>query len=109
MIALFFLVACATEAPSVCVVDADGWRPTWSNFGEDWFVTWCASCHAATSPQRFGAPEGLIFDTEEQVIDNISLIRTAVLGSKPTMPVGGGLPEVDRAELERYLDCLEAE
>ncbi|HNC95214.1 MAG TPA: hypothetical protein PKW90_03755 [Myxococcota bacterium] len=108
MALLLFLVACATEAPTTCVVDSDGWRPTWSNFGESWFVTWCASCHAADAPQRFGAPEQFIFDSEEQVINNIALIRTVVLGSSPSMPVGGGLPEEDRADVERYLDCLEA-
>jgi hypothetical protein len=108
MISLLFLVACATEDTAPCVVDSGGWRPTWSNFGESWFVTWCASCHAADAPQRFGAPEAFVFDTEAQVMDNIGLIRSSVLGSSPSMPVGGGMPDEERQALERYLDCLEA-
>jgi cytochrome c553 len=108
MIALVLLMACAPEPAATCVVDSGGWRPTWSNFGESWFVTWCASCHAADAPQRFGAPEALVFDTEAQVKNSLSIIRSSVLGGSPTMPVGGGLPEEDRQALERYLDCLEA-
>jgi hypothetical protein len=111
MMLLLLAVGCAAPLADSCAceVDADGWRPTWSNFGETAFTTWCASCHAASAPQRFGAPEDMVFDTEADVLARLEVVRAVTLGEAPSMPLGGGVPEDELAMLARYLDCLETE
>lgn len=108
---LLLLFACASaEGDSgTCEVDPDGWRPTWTNEGQGLFRGWCASCHSAEAPQRFGAPEDAVFDTEADVLRQLSLIRTLTLGPDPTMPLGGGMPPDELDRLARYLDCAAAE
>lgn len=101
---IWLLVACAGPR---CEVDGDGARPTWSNYGEAFFTTWCDACHAAGSPNRFGAPEGLTFDDEAEVLGWSDEIRSSAVDGD-SMPLGGGLESWERDELGRYLDCLEA-
>ncbi len=95
----------ATRGEVGCYTDADGAYPTWTSWGQPFFRSWCASCHAASTPQRFGAPEALTFDDEAEVKAQIELIRQSVLVAA-TMPQGGGLSDEERAELERFLSCL---
>ena len=78
--------------------------PTWENWGEGFFVTWCQSCHSRTTPQRAGAPEGVDFDSASDVQQAEAAIRRTVLESR-SMPVGGGLPEADLHDLDRLLRC----
>lgn len=105
---LLLLLACAGGADTGgCVTDADGAHPTWGTFGQAFFLDYCASCHAATTPQRFGAPESVTFDTEAEVVAQLDAVRRTVLETG-TMPVGGGVTEADLAGLDRYLDCLDA-
>ena len=79
--------------------------PTWENWGEGFFVTWCQSCHAADAPQRYGAPEGMDFDTRADVVARKSTIADSVL-ARGVMPPGGGLSPRERAELEALLCSL---
>lgn len=90
------------EGPADCDLP-DGLN--WDNWGRSFFRTWCAGCHGADAPNRHGAPESLVFDTEAQVVEHGALIRISVLDSA-SMPLGGGLPEEDAEMLDLYLRCV---
>ena len=77
---------------------------TWDAFGDPFFHTWCRSCHSAQAPQRFGAPPGIDFDTEDQARTWADTIRSVVI-EEQSMPLGGGVSEEQRGLLELYLDC----
>lgn len=94
-------------APAACVQEADGAYPTWGTFGEAFFLSYCRSCHSAETPQRFGAPDAINFDREDEVMAQLAAVRRTVITDQ-SMPKGGGVPEAERAELARYLDCLES-
>lgn len=102
------LLACSgpADTASQCVEDSGGGHPTWSNFGEAFFLTYCDACHAADSPNRFDAPLNVTFDTEAEVQAQIGAIRDAVI-ARQTMPKGGGLPTEDREALQNYIGCLQ--
>ena len=118
---MLLLAACGTESvdsakadgttdpsSSACVTDTGGGYPTWAGFGEAFFAGRCASCHAATAPDRFGAPEAVTFDSEEEVLLLLDAVQRVILDDA-TMPPGGGLHEDELRELQRYLDCLRAD
>ena len=85
--------------------DCDGaYNLTWDNWGSSFFATYCDSCHAASAPNRFGAPDYATFDTEDEARNWAGAIRTTVL-EDATMPLGGGVYEDDLFLLEIYLDC----
>ncbi|MFN7146608.1 MAG: hypothetical protein ACK4YP_22735 [Myxococcota bacterium] len=102
---MLLLLACAgapadtAAAETGCVTSA-----TWQNFGDGFFASYCRACHSATTPERYGAPVGIDFDTEEQVRVLESSVRHTVLDAG-TMPPGGGLLPDDLALLEAWLDC----
>jgi len=79
---------------------------TWSNWADPFFTSWCDQCHSATTPNRFGAPEGVYFDSVSDVRERIESIRTTVL-EYGTMPLGGGLSEYELEALDAFLMCLE--
>lgn len=92
-------------ATPACVDDTGGPAPTWAEFGEPFFLTWCQGCHATDSPQRYGAPAGVAFDTPADVRAQRERIADSVL-VRSTMPVGGGLGDAERADLEAFLCAL---
>ena len=57
-----------------------------------------------TSSDRLGAPEGIDFDTEEDLITWRDSVERVVLENQ-TMPVGGGVYEEDLLLLEMLLSC----
>jgi hypothetical protein len=77
---------------------------TWTSWGDGFFASYCRSCHSVDSPNRFGAPAGVDFDTEAQVGDWLDRIRARTL-EEGTMPVGGGVLEADLLLLGWLLDC----
>ncbi len=78
---------------------------TWANFGEGFMLGYCQPCHASDAPDRHGAPESVVFDTEADVILHAERIRARSLGEGASMPPGGGVPEADRELLEIWLEC----
>jgi hypothetical protein len=84
-----------------CAAEVD---VTWSGWTQGFFRSYCTSCHSVTTPERWGAPEGLNFDTEADVTSRVAQIRSAVL-DRQSMPVGGGVIGDDLQLLEIYLDC----
>jgi len=97
-----------SAAPAACAVDTGAGAlppPTWAEFGAPFFATWCQSCHASDAPQRYGAPEGIVFDTRAEVAAQKGLIAASVL-ERSAMPPGGGLGPREKAELEALLCSL---
>ncbi len=77
---------------------------TWAGWADGFFGTWCRACHSETAEERYGAPEGLDFNTEDQVRAYAAAVRQVVLVDE-TMPVGGGVYEDELILLAAYLDC----
>ncbi len=77
---------------------------TWNGWAQGFFRGYCTSCHSVTAPDRWGAPEGINFDTEADVVALKHQIQSSVLDSS-RMPVGGGVIESDLELLQIYLSC----
>lgn len=77
---------------------------TWNGWAQGFFRGYCTSCHSQTASDRWGAPEGIDFDTEADVVGRAAQIQSAVL-ERQSMPVGGGVVEADLELLRIYLDC----
>ena len=78
---------------------------TWETFGEGFLSTYCQGCHASTTLDRQGAPDGITFDTEAESIAIRSTILNAAAATTPTMPPNGGPNEDDRQLLNVWLTC----
>jgi len=98
MLPILLGLACA-EAPT-----DSGCGPTWEVWGASFFAQWCDSCHAASSPNRYGAPEGVSFDDLDEVLAAQDRILARVVEAQD-MPPGGGLTDEERELLEDFLAC----
>lgn len=78
---------------------------TWDNFGAGFLTENCQPCHASTSSDRQGAPENVVFDTEEDVWAVAPAILEMATGEEPLMPPRGGVSDDDRYRLEVWLTC----
>ena len=113
MIAWFGLLACAAADEAVdSAADACEGVPvlSWADAGEPLLLEHCATCHAATATDRYGAPEAILFDTYSDVVANrdrmLAVLDTQPARMPPVMPV----PEADRQLLVSWLRCdVEAE
>lgn len=85
---------------------ADERAVNWENFGVPFFAGYCRACHSATSvgEDRYGAPEGLDFDSLEQVRALKGSIHDTVLVDA-TMPIGGGVDPESLTLLPTLLEC----
>ena len=79
---------------------------TWDGWGLGFMTTYCRACHSAESSDRRGAPEGVDFDSQEDVLSWRDRIGVRVLDEQ-TMPVGGGIVEDDLILLNEFLACSE--
>ena len=87
------------ELPENCI-------DTWETYGQNHILTWCTSCHSAelVGPvARYAAPEGIDFDTLQEVRDQVDRIEARATGDAPTMPPAGG---VDVDSVQRFEDWL---
>ena len=80
---------------------------TWNNFGNGFMLENCQGCHASTAANRYGAPEGVYFDTVDDTWTHASRILTIATGDDPSMPPQGGVLEDDRTKLSWWLSCAE--
>ncbi len=76
---------------------------SWDNWAHGFFLGYCASCHAASTPDRHGAPISVTFDSESEVRGQAAAIRAAVIEYQ-TMPIGGGVFPEDLERLQVWLD-----
>lgn len=77
---------------------------TWQGWGRGFMATYCDGCHAADAADRHGAPEGVSFDTLEEVRNQAARIEARTLDDQD-MPPGGGIIEDDLWLLEVFLRC----
>ena len=65
------------------------------------------NCHSSVSEgdARYGAPEGINFDSHAQVQQHADRIRARATGSSPDMPPVGGGDDEERTRLAEWLDC----
>ncbi len=102
---IWLLLACGSGADTGAAPGCeDAYDVTWQSWGEGFFTTYCRSCHSSTTSDRLGAPEGVNFDTEADVVMWADRIRRVVLEDE-SMPVGGGVYADDLLLLEMLLDC----
>ena len=91
----------STDPPEWCQEEME---VTYENFGEGFLLTHCQGCHAGDAPNRFGAPETVSFDNEEQVNQWLSLIMFTILDDQ-SMPPAGGITEDELTLVEIWLEC----
>ena len=103
MLLSFLLLACGEATDTAhCTADV-----SWNNWGHGFFLTWCSSCHAASTEERHGAPENITFDSEQEVARWRERIYARVI-LQQDMPVGGGISDDNVQILHDYLTLLEA-
>jgi uncharacterized membrane protein len=115
-LAIFMLqFSCKGETETGISVEPDsgGWEGmpcdsvpsvTWENWGRAFFTTHCQGCHASTAPDRYGATNGVYFDTLSDLRTWNERVRVRVLDQND-MPPAGGLSEDERFLLQVLLDC----
>ena len=91
----------ADTGPSLC---DDAPVVTWENFGSGFTTESCQACHASTATDRQGAPEAVVFDTEEDALALADRILDRVVDTSD-MPPQGGVTEDDRYLVEVWLSC----
>jgi uncharacterized membrane protein len=107
----FWLGCSSTKSDSAASVNCsvkDENMVTWENWAQGFFMTWCQACHSATATDRHGAPSGIDFDTETEVMAWKERIVVRVLDQQ-TMPLGGGLSTEDLELLEQYFNNVSCE
>lgn len=108
--AALILVACDEPTPEP-IDDSDaaplcetGLEVTWEGWAAGFMLSQCQPCHASETPNRYGAPPGVTFDTQEDCQAQAGAIADAVL-TRASMPPAGGITETERELLARWLEC----
>ena len=111
MIILLSLLACGDHETAESTTGQDtGPAETvrcdasWDAWASGFFTTYCGACHSQSSPDRYGAPDGIDFDTIEMVQAWSGRIHERVLVDE-TMPMGGGVPSDALDRLAVWMDC----
>ena len=102
------LLACGSESDgledSALPVCDTALPVTWDNWGQGFLLTHCSGCHSASAPDRHGAPENVVFDTEEQATESAATLLRLVI-EEESMPPAGGVRAEEMALLEAWLSC----
>ena len=102
------LFGCPTHPDPLARPGDDLGGDTWSSFAAGFFETYCTRCHSSElvgDVARAGAPEGLDWDVEATVRENLELVRF-VVGEDNSMPPRGDRPSCDdRVRLVRWIDA----
>jgi len=89
-------VACDTTPPI-----------NYTNFGEGFLTENCQGCHASTAPNRYEAPESVVFDTVEDAWAWQERILYRVIEDFNPMPPAGGVHEDDVQRMAWWFHCAE--
>jgi uncharacterized membrane protein len=83
-------------------------RVNYTNFGQGFLIENCQGCHASSTANRYGAPEGVSFDDVDQVWQHADrILERSVYSESNMMPPAGG-PDADAlTRLEWWLLCAE--
>jgi hypothetical protein len=92
------------QATGLCADDPP--LESWETFGRGFVTTHCQGCHGSAAPDRYGAPEGVTFDTQEETLTHKAQILATAASDEPTMPPTGGTSEDDRQRLRIWLECF---
>jgi len=114
---LLSVTACSSGTPtnSTCPTTDP---PTYQNFGQAFFGSYCTSCHSAESPNRHGAPSDQNYDSEAAIMTHLTDIDVEAAGGpdamNTSMPELGGTvmtkpTEAERQRLGEYLACLQSQ
>lgn len=115
-LAILFAIGCGDSATGSTCPTTDA--PTYASFGQQFFATYCTTCHSTASTNRHDAPANQNYDTEADIRRHASEIDgEAAKGPDATntsMPEIGGTvtmkpSDADRARLGEYLACLQAQ
>ena len=101
---LLIILACSTSSSDTSLICDEAQEVEWDYWADGFFRTYCKGCHSSTSDNRFGAPERINFDSQDDVIYHADLIYNSVIINQ-NMPKGGGVEEVELQFLETYLRC----
>jgi hypothetical protein len=108
--AVMLLLACGAPEPQpleesdlgpLCETGLD---VTWDGWAAGFMLSQCQPCHASETPNRYGAPTSVTFDTLEHCRAQAGVIEDAVL-IRASMPPAGGITDDERALLARWLAC----
>lgn len=101
----FFFISCQPEiedsAEPIVVCDDP---PLYKDWVEGFLKGKCQPCHAANTPNRYGAPENVYFDSEEASLFWIEAIERTTLEWE-SMPPSGGVTDDEKELLKLWLDC----
>ena len=88
----------------------------WDGFGHGFVTTYCVSCHSEqNTDRRYGAPEGLDFDTEAEFYASGARVRARTIEEAILWHDGEGrnakeafrnMSASDRADLVKFLKSL---
>lgn len=85
---------------------------TYAGFGQTFFTTYCATCHASTltGAARVGAPVGYDFDTiagvRAHIVEIDQVAASGPSATNTTMPFAGPTPSLaERQQLGQLLAC----
>ena len=98
------LWACAEE-PAACSEREPALG--YVNFGRGFLAEYCTGCHSSllTGEARYGAPEGVDFDTLDGAQTWLDRIVERAAGDDATMPPSGPAGAEDRAMLAEWAGC----
>jgi uncharacterized membrane protein len=94
------------DSASVDCTPSEAFSVSWDNWAQGFFMTWCQSCHSKTAIDRHGAPSGVDFDTENDVITWRNRVQKRVIDEQ-SMPIGGGVSAEELNRLSEYLYSLD--
>jgi uncharacterized membrane protein len=101
---MILILACATGQKDSASTCEDAQLVEWNYWADGFFSTYCNGCHSSQSPNRYGAPEEINFDSETDVLSQSEEIYNSVL-VRQSMPKGGGMEDTELDNLRTYLNC----
>lgn len=106
---LALILACDPAEDSADPICDGAETVTWESQAHAFMTTYCVSCHSVYNTEaRYGAPEGVDFDTEADVVRQKARVIARVI-EEESMPVGGGVYDADLYLLDVYLSCTLAD
>ena len=101
---MLMMFSCSDNQADTSSVCSEADQVEWNYWAKGFFDTYCRGCHSSEAIHRFGAPEQINFDSEDDVLSQADEIYSSVV-TRQTMPKGGGLEHKLVESLTLYLQC----